>query len=1146
MTQLHRILVLDENDHDRELLRKALESAEACYEVLEASSRSEFENLLEEGFFNLVVSDIEVEGYKSLQVIDELKERFPRLPVIIATSRDSEEIAVESMRRGASDYVKKSPENIRNLPLTVKRILGEVHSQSQYLANDTQLKKIIRNSVDMLAIVDEHGTEKFVSDSVEEIFGYTSREILGSNCFTYVHPDDLGRMQQAFDEVVSNPGVSLRGEYRHRTKDGNWLKLEAVGTNFLDDPDIRGIVLNIRDITVHKQLEESLRKSRAHLDKLVSNSNDILVIMDENGKELYVSETIEKVTGFSAEEVIGTDCFDHFHPDDIETISGKLQELISNPGKSDRVEYRRRKKGGGWVYLEAIGTNFLDDPDISGIVVNARDITDRRNAEESLRRSGERMDKLVRHSNDLLLILDADGKELYVSESIERLTGYTSDEILGTICFDYFHPDDMEKMKKIREQLLAYPDKLQRVEYRRKNKNGGWIYLEAICSNHLDDPDIQGIVINARDITERKKVDKKLLDSRERYRRLASLLPEAVWEADLEGRVSFINEKGLDLLGYTREDIDSGLNGFDFFAMTGRQLCMEKTMAVLKGGKTEITEYEMLRKDGSTFPGLVHSDLVSEEGKPVSFIGIGIDITEHKQSELELRRLATAIEQSSETIVITDPDGIIQYVNPSFERTTGYSRKEAIGKNPRVLKSGQHSSAFYKSLWRVLLKGEPWHGRFTNQRKDGDLYNEDATISPVLNEAGEVINYVAVKRDITEYLKALDETLKMEEKFQQAQKMESVGLLAGGVAHDLNNLLTPILGYGEMLASNDSSPKASREFAHGIVEAGKKARDIVNQLLAFSRKQSLEIKAVDLNLLVSGFKKMLRRLISEEIEINVKTISNLPSIMGDSSQLEQVILNLAVNARDAMPEGGILSIETAIVEIDENSLQRGENLVPGIYAMMAVSDTGIGMDAGTMTHIFEPFFSTKPKHKGSGLGLATVYGIVRQHGGDVEVQSEPDKGSTFKIFLPVSLGDSVLAEEVTLVDEQELHGSESILLVEDDDHVRNLVLSILGRKGYKVLTAESGEQALEIMASLPDSIDLLLTDVVMPGINGKELYDQISPLCPEMKVIYMSGYSGEVIAARGVMDESVNFIQKPFSVQALAAKIRSVLEKKKQ
>ncbi len=1006
-----------------------------------------------------------------------------------------------------------------------------------------RLNKLIRNSGDIIAIIDERGIERFVSDSVERITGYTPEEVLGTSCFAYLHPGDRKRIQRDFEQLLCTPGGAYRADYRHRTKSGEWVHLEAIGTNFLDDHDIRGIVLNIRDITEHKLVEDSLRRSKDHLDKLLRNSSDILMIMDIDGRELYISEAIEGITGYAAGELIGTVSFDHIHPDDLERVKAKVAAVLQEPEKPQRVEFRRRKKGGGWVHLEAAGMNLLEDPDIRGLVINARDITDRKEKEAALRKNLGMLDKLIRNSSDLLVILEPDGTEKYMSHSLLRLTGYSPDEVVGTVCFDHFHPDDLPRVEKVRQALLERPGEPQRIEYRRRTRSGDWIILEAICSNLLDDPDIQGIVVNARDITERKLAERRLSSSRARYRQLARLLPEAVWEADLEGRLRFLNQKGMELLGYTQEDIDSGVNGFELFAPPGREACIERTAAVLHGAETEITEYEMLRKDGSTFPALVHSDLVREEGRPAYFIGIGIDITERKESEQEMSHLAAAIEQSGETIMITDTEGLIRYVNPYFEHVSGYRRREVIGRNAGILKSGEQSSGFYRSMWGALGKGETWQGRFINRRKDGTLYYEEATISPVFDRSGVIAGYVAVKRDVTEQLRITREKEDLEQRFHQAQKMESVGLLAGGVAHDLNNLLTPILGYGEMLLAGSVRARVRREYAKGIVQAGRGARDIVNQLLAFSRKQALEIKPVDLNQLVTRFERLLRRMIPEDISISINTCKDLPLIMGDINQLEQVVMNLAVNARDAMPSGGSLGIETGVFELDEKEAGANEELKPGIFASMTIRDTGFGMDDRTREQIFEPFFSTKPRHKGSGLGLATVYGIIRQHGGDIRVQSRPMAGSSFQVLLPAA-GCQTSPDESSEIKNPALKGSETILLVEDDERVREMSLYFLKRKGYKVIPAEDGEQALALAGESGNSIDLLLTDVVLPGINGKDLYDLISAYQPEMEVIYMSGYTGEVLKSRGVMDKSINFIQKPFSVESLASKIREVLGNK--
>ena len=379
---------------------------------------------------------------------------------------------------------------------------------------------------------------------------------------------------------------------------------------------------------------------------------------------------------------------------------------------------------------------------------------------------------------------------------------------------------------------------------------------------------------------------------------------------------------------------------------------------------------------------------------------------------------------------------------------------------------------------------------------------------------------------------------------QQAQKLESVGRLAGGVAHDLNNLLTPILGYSELLFNDFDENDRRKEHAKQIIHAGELAREIVRQLLAFSRKQTIEMKPVDLNEVLTGLEKLLRRTIRENIAIELALSPSLPLIQGDLRQLEQVIMNLAVNAQDAMPDGGTLTMETMEIELDDHYSSTHQGVKPGTYVMLVISDTGFGMDRKTRERIFEPFFTTKEKNKGTGLGLATVYGIVKQHGGNIWVYSEPGKGTTFKIYLPVSR-ETDNHENNTSKDEPVAtrNGNETILLVEDDKLVRGLTYDLLRNLGYTVLTAASGEEALTILDRYDKKIHLLLTDVIMPGMNGKELFAKAAPKCQGLQVIYMSGYTKKVISPKEVQEQGIAFIQKPFTFRDLATKIREVLDK---
>ncbi len=500
----------------------------------------------------------------------------------------------------------------------------------------------------------------------------------------------------------------------------------------------------------------------------------------------------------------------------------------------------------------------------------------------------------------------------------------------------------------------------------------------------------------------------------------------------------------------------------------------------------------------------------------------------------ERQRLSAAIEQAAEGVIITDTEGTIVYVNPAFERITGYSHDEAVGQTPRILKSGKHDAAFYEELWATIRAGGMWHGRFVNRKKDGAFYTAESTITSVRNGSGTIVNYVDVQRDVTR-------ELQLEEQYRQAQKMEAVGQLAAGIAHDFNNLLTAINGFAELMRLQLSPEDSLREMTDKILGAGQRAADLVKQLLAFSRKQVIEPKVLDLNDVVANMHTMLRRIIGEDIELTTVLAPDLWPVKVDPAQIEQVIVNLVVNARDAMPNGGRLTIETAREVPGRDDIARYLESQPGDYVLLAVSDTGIGMSEEVKAHIFEPFFTTKDVGKGTGLGLATVYGIVKQSGGNIEVYSKEGQGTTFKIYLP-------RAEEVAPTSvRQEVRaeipsGSETILLVEDDRGVRELARRVLHRQGYTLLEARNGEEAWQLSTRHPGPIHLLLTDVVMPGVGGKALAEQMAQARSELKIIFMSGYTDDALGRRGRLGPSVAFLQKPFSPMDLARKVRVVLD----
>lgn len=511
-------------------------------------------------------------------------------------------------------------------------------------------------------------------------------------------------------------------------------------------------------------------------------------------------------------------------------------------------------------------------------------------------------------------------------------------------------------------------------------------------------------------------------------------------------------------------------------------------------------------------------------------------IADEKKNKADLTRLSTAIEQSPETIVITDVDGLIQYVNPAFEKITGYTVDEILGKNPNVLKSGKQDEAFYQELWGAITHGVTWKGQLVNKRKDGTLYTEEATISPVLDEAGNVINYVAVKRDISEHLA-------LAAQFEQAQKMESLGRLSGGIAHDFNNMLQIIVGHTE-LALDQTDPESSVfKDVQEIHKAAGRSTRLVRQLLTFARKQTISPQIVDLNETVEGMLKMLRRLLGEAINLLWNPGKNLSPIKIDPSQIDQLMTNLCINAQDAIEGVGTITLASESAIIDENVCANHLNFSPGEYTVLSVRDTGCGMSREILARVFEPFFTTKEVGKGTGLGLSTVYGVVKQNNGFIDVQSEPGHGSTFKIYFPQQVANAHPRQDALSARakvQPMARGSETILLVEDEATILGMTTMMLKNLGYTVLSAASPAEAIRLASAHANRIDLLMTDVVMPGMNGKDLAEDLRSRQPDLKCLFMSGYSADIIAPNGVLGTGVHFIQKPFSLRDCAARVREV------
>lgn len=508
---------------------------------------------------------------------------------------------------------------------------------------------------------------------------------------------------------------------------------------------------------------------------------------------------------------------------------------------------------------------------------------------------------------------------------------------------------------------------------------------------------------------------------------------------------------------------------------------------------------------------------------------------ENYTAEESLRKLSRAVEQSGDQVVVTDRNGTIEYVNPAFEALTGYSHAEACGQNTRILKSGEQRPEFYQEMWKTILAGTVYRGTLVNRKKNGDLYSIEQSISPVRDSEGRITHFISNGRDLTE-------RLRLEAELRQAQKMDAIGHLAGGVAHDFNNLLTIITSYSE-LALDDVHKNSSLEAKiQEILQAARRAAELTRQLLAFSRKQPQALRVVELNPVISRIAKTLPRLIGEDIEFSFTPAPGLGRVRVDPVQIEQILMNLASNARDAMPQGGHLRIETSNLLLDEEYMHRKPAVIPlGHYALITVSDDGSGIAPEHLPHIFEPFYTTKPLGEGTGLGLATVYGIVKQNRGFIWAYSEPEMGTVFRIYLPCVAVEKYASENDTVKTERPARGSETVLIVEDEHAVRKATAEFLGLQGYTVLEAKDGVDALSVAKNHGATIHLVVTDVVMPNMSGGQLAMELSNLRPEARLLFVSGYAGKTVLDHKVFDLETNFLQKPYTLKQLSAKIRVAL-----
>ncbi len=881
-----------------------------------------------------------------------------------------------------------------------------------------------------------------------------------------------------------------------------------------------------------KTLKEKYERYRGY----VENADDIVLCVSREGKITEISDNWNHFLDYDRNYLLGLTSFSALiHPDDRQRTLALFAETL-NTGKPQRgIEFRIIDKTGciKWFY-----SNTTPMFDINGrvdyVLALARDITDNKNTLQALEESrlqmkeAQRIGKIGdwewRTGEDFVRWSDEMYRIFNVAPGT-RISRQKADEI--------FPENERERVLGLTQKAIDTGEP-QSVESPILRDNGeiGYIYGKGQAIRD-EAGNLVKIVGFYQDITERKLYEEQLKKSEERFRLLIETMREGVVIVDNDDVIQYINRSCCDLFGYTQEFL-LGKTGYKYLISEEDQQHIVDKNVQRQQGLSDIYEVRGQKTSGEIiWLKISGTPLCNEAGDVIGSMGIMTDITEQKKAERERFRLLNLLDNSLNEIYLFDADSFhFRYANLGAERNTGWKKAELYDMQLFDLLRDYTPQTLQTKL-QGLSSGQIDKLVFETQqtRKDGRSYPVEMHIQLYKQEEGDL--FLTVVNDITE-------SRKLQEQLLASQKMDAIGRLAGGIAHDFNNLLTVILGYGEELLSGLKPEDPNHFEVEEIVKAGQRASSLTHQLLAFSRKQLIQPKILDLNHLLNNLESMLKRLIGEHIEFQTELQSGLWQIKADPGQMEQIIVNCVLNARDAMPKGGKLVLGTKNKSLSETDLGKLHDCEPGDYVVISITDNGEGIHSSLLSRIFEPFFSTKDKSKGMGLGLSTVYGIVKQAGGFIHVESEPGKGSSFHLYLPATQEKPASRMSASLG--QELMGNgESILIVEDEISLLQLFEKIICNLGYKVSICSSGVEALQLInEGLQPNV--VITDVIMPTLNGKDLADRIRLQNPRQKMIFMSGFTDDVLAEHGVMNQGIPFIQKPFTARGIAIKIKQVLE----
>jgi PAS domain S-box-containing protein len=994
----------------------------------------------------------------------------------------------------------------------------------------------------------------------------------------------------------------IMGVFNPRQEAYRWISIDAVPLFRGDEKKPYQVFATFADITARKRLQDALDASRRGLERLVeSRTRDIrrekelvaritetsplaILVMDRSGKITFANNEAMRLLGFDEQTLLSRE---HDSPD------WQITDPSGEPIPSDELPFRKVMDTGQPVHDDKLSITVAgarrkivsvhaaplrdEENGVVGAVVTVEDITRRERSIQKVRASEARHRSLFEKNMSVMLLIDPfSGCILDANPAACRFYGYSREEMTELCIWDINVLSEQEirramcRAKTEKRKIFYFDHRLASGETRKVEVYSGPVEINGRTVLHSIIHDVTDLH-NVQAQVEEKNRELALLNRvieigasdvsvEELFRVGCEELGRALGMERAAVHIEVPSESVFRLVAVYREgglspmeemntlpekeirDVLKSMPEVSVVDLRGRSSPLPRTLrTALSDSHIRYLVVAPLRCEGRQTGILSLTSQKARKLKPGELDLIG-KVADHlcasmtrRRLEQNRRTLQTAMEQTTEAVVITDPEANIEYVNPAFEKMTGYGADEVIGKNPRILQSGEHNAAFYEKLWETVTAGRVWKGRLTNKKKSGETYVEDAIIAPVREKTGEIGHYLGLKRDITH-------ELERENALRQAQRMESIGRLAGGVAHDFNNHLASILTGAALIQSLLTPNHPAYDDALMIRQTAHRASDLVRQLLTFAKGQINDPKPIDLSELLTDLHRIFRRLLGEDIELSFLLDRDVPLVNMDRSQMEQVMFNLVTNARDAMPGGGKIILATSEERV-EGAVEGGPSEVePGHYVLVSVSDTGMGMTEETRERIFDPFFTTKSLNHGTGLGLASTFGIISQAGGHIRVESAPGLGSTFRIYLPVAEASRPLEEPAPLGSEDQPSGKGRVLLVDDEETFRVFTARMLRRLGYDVVEARDGQDALRIWQREEGDFSLLITDVYMPNLGGYELAEKLVGDGSGLPIVFMSGYS-ESPPCRVTYGERSRYLTKPIDPEELADIIRQLLDR---